>query len=177
MVNINEGDIMSELNRDNLAEEFDIENEEIEIETFKEILDKAKELEDPNNVLSSAIEKAGRFLDMIERESVNGNFSARMMEVAANLINVITTTANSIATINSTWFNDELKQVRSQQKWKELDQKDKELELKKMYYQNQLGDGNPNGTTNNNVIVTDRESVLKFLKNEQKEIGENNETE
>ena len=46
-----------------------------------------------------------------------------------------------------------------------------------MYYQNQLGDGNPNGTTNNNVIVTDRESVLKFLKNEQKEIGENNETE
>ncbi|MFW6174084.1 MAG: hypothetical protein ACOC5T_10115 [Elusimicrobiota bacterium] len=107
---------MSELNRNNLAEEFDIENEEIEIETFKEIFSKAKELEDPNNVLSSAIEKAGRFLDMIERESVNGNFSARMMEVAANLINVITTTANSIATINSTWFNDELKQVRSQQK-------------------------------------------------------------
>lgn len=177
MVNTNEGDIMSDLNRDNLAEEFDIENTDIEIETFKEILDKAKELEDPNNVLSSVIEKAGRFLDLVERECVNGAMSARYAEVAANLINVITTTANSIATINSTWFNDELKQVRMNQRDRELDQKDKELELKKMYYQNQLGDGSSNGTTNNNVIVTDRESVLKFLKNEQKEIGEGNETE
>jgi 3-methyladenine DNA glycosylase/8-oxoguanine DNA glycosylase len=92
---------MSELNRNNLAEEFDIENEEIEIETFKEILVKAKELEDPNNVLTSVIEKAGRFLDLVERECVNGAMSARYSEVAATLINAITTAANSIATINS----------------------------------------------------------------------------
>lgn len=167
---------MSELNRNNLAEEFDIENEEIEIETFKEILVKAKELEDPNNVLTSVIEKAGRFLDLVERECVNGAMSARYSEVAATLINAITTAANSIATINSVWFNDELKQVRIKQRDRELDQKDKELELKKMYYNNQLGDNG--GTTNNNVIVTDRESVLKFLKSEQKkELGEGEGTE
>jgi hypothetical protein len=69
-----------------------------------------------------------------------------------------------------------LKQVRIKQRDRELDQKDKELELKKMYYNNQLGDNG--GTTNNNVIVTDRESVLKFLKSEQKkELGEGEGTE
>ncbi|MFW6174085.1 MAG: hypothetical protein ACOC5T_10120 [Elusimicrobiota bacterium] len=59
-----------------------------------------------------------------------------------------------------------------------MDQRDKELELKRMYYNNQLGSNNSGGTTNNNVIVTDRESVLKFLKGEQKkELGESDETE
>jgi 3-methyladenine DNA glycosylase/8-oxoguanine DNA glycosylase len=93
---------MSDINRENLADEFDIENTEIEIETFREVLNKAKELEDPNNALTTVIEKAGRFLDMVERESVNGAMSARYMEVAAQLVNSIITASNSIATINST---------------------------------------------------------------------------
>lgn len=167
---------MSDINRENLADEFDIENTEVEIETFREVLNKAKELEDPNNVLTSIIDKAGRFLDMVERESVNGAMSARYMEVAAQLVNSMITAANSIATINSTWFNDELKQIRIKQRDRELDQKDKELEIKQAYYNQKAVEGGSGSSQN--IIVTDRESIMKFLEGKkQKEVGENDASE
>lgn len=160
---------MADLDRQNLAEEFDIEETEQEIETFREVLNKVKELEDPNNVLTSIIEKAGRFLDMIEHESVNGNMSARYMEVASGLIQSLIAASNSVATINSGYLEDEMKKVRVKQKDRELDQKDKELELREMYYKNKALEGKGHsGNTTNNVVITSREEVLNFLKNKDK---------
>lgn len=164
---------MSEINRKSLEETFDLdEAAEQEIETFKEVLKKAKEIEDPTNVLSSIIEKAGTFLDLIEREAANGSMNARYMEVAAQMINAIMAASASIATINSTKFNDELKGYKTGQKDRELDQKDEELRLKGLYYDNKKKEEEQKqlegGTTNNNIIVTDRETMLEFLQNEKK---------
>lgn len=163
---------MPDLDRSGLSEEFDIEETEIEIEQFKEVLDKVKEIESPNKVLSATIEKAGRFLDIVEREMVNGNVSARMAEVASNLLNSLTTAANSVATINSTWFENNLKEVRIKQRDRELEQKDVELEIKKMYYQNKSLENK--GTTNNNIVVSSREDIIRFLEGKQKKIREDN---
>ena len=154
-----------------LADEFDIEETEVEIQTFRELLSSAKQLEDPNNVLTTLIEKAGHFLDMVERESVNGSMNARYMEVAAQLINSIITASNSISSNYNNHLENELKQIRVEQRNKELEQKDKELEIKEMYYKGISG-GKGN-TTNNNVIVSSREDILKFLQNKnQEELGE-----
>lgn len=158
---------MTDIDRNALNALFNIETDDIEeipITTFKEVLKKAKEIEDPNNVLTSVIEKAGTFLDMIERESVNGGMSARYMEVASTLINTIVTAANSIATVNSMYLENELKKVRIDQKDRELDQKDKELEIKEFYYKNKQIEGGAI-KNQNNILVTDRESILKFLEN------------
>lgn len=164
---------MSELNRKSLEEELEIESADIPIETFKEVLEKAKQMEDPDNVLASIIEKAGTFLDMIERECVNGAMSARYLEVANQIMNTLLSTTNSLVDNKSKEFNDELKQVRIVQRDRELDQRDKELEIKEYFYKNKLksGEGDQPNTTNN-ILVTDRESLLKYLNqgNQPKEL-------
>ena len=155
---------MTELDRKSLAEELDLPIEDVPIETFREVLNKAKEVPNPDNVLSTVIEKAGVFLDMVERESVNGNMSARMMEVGNQILNTLITATNSMVDNYSKNFNDEMKQVRLKQRDRELDQKDKELEIKEYFYKQklQLENGQQSNTTNN-ILVTDRESLLKYL--------------
>lgn len=166
---------MSELDRENLADEFDIEQDDIPIEAFRDVLNRAKEMEDPNNVLTSLIEKAGRILDIVEHEMVNGNASGKMAESASQIINALISAANSIAANNSMYFNDSLKKIQVEQNHRRLDQRDREMEIKELYYkgqQKQLSDSE--GNTTNNVIVTSREDIMKFLENKNtKEIGEN----
>jgi hypothetical protein len=68
-----------------------------------------------------------------------------------------------------------LKQIRIKQRDRELDQKDKELEIKKTYYNQKSVEGSNNSQ---NIIVTDRESIMKFLEGKkQKELGENGASE
>ena len=151
---------MNDIDRQSLEDEFGIENEDIEIESFKTVLRKVKNIEDPNNVLTTIVDKASIFLDMIERESVNGGMSARYMEVASQIINSLIAASTSIATINSTYFNDDLKAIKTKQKDKEIEQKDRELDIKELYYRDKK---QIEGKSNQNIIVTDRESILKFI--------------
>lgn len=169
---------MPELNRDNLADEFDIEQDDIPIEAFRDVLNRAKEVEDPNNVLTTLINKAGRILDIVEHEMVNGNASGKMAESASQIINSLITAANSIAANNSLYLNDEIRNIQVKQNERRLDQRDREMEIKELYYkgqQKQLNDNNES-TKQQNVIITSREDIMKFLENKQtKEIGEDNE--
>lgn len=169
---------MSELNRENLANEFNIEQNEIPIEAFKDVLNKSKEIEDPNNVLTTLIEKAGKILDIVEHEMTNGNTSGKMAESASQIINALISAANSIANNNSLNFNDNLRKVQVEQNNRRLDQRDKEMEIKEIYYkgqQNRLNNRNQENVTNN-VIVTSREDIMKFLESKKtKEIRENKE--
>ncbi len=164
---------MSDLNRNSLEEMLDIETPEITIESFRETLNKVKQIEDPTNVLTSVIEKAGSFLDLIETECVNGAMSARYAEVAANILNTLITAANSIVDNESKTFNDKLKQIRIYQRDKELEQKDKELEIKDFYYRSKLQAEQGGNTNTTNILVTDRESLMKYLqKGNTKELGD-----
>jgi len=161
-----------EINRKSLEEEFDLESTEIEIETFKDILHKAKSIEDPDNLLTSIIEKAGTILDIVEREMANGSVSGKLAEAASNILTVLMNATNSMVNNHSINFNDDLKQQqleqnnrRLKQRDREIDIKEKEAEIKQIYYQNrgQVSDK----TTNNNVIVTDRQSIMKFLQDKK----------
>jgi len=155
---------MGDVSMSSLNDEFDVEGVEIEIEEFKETISHAKEIKDPNKVLSALVDKAGTFLDMIERESVNGAISARYMEVANQLIGTINGIINSTLANDSLLYNDNLKQVYIQQKNRALDQKDNEIRIKELYYKGKTTDK----TINNNMLITDRESIIKFLNKENK---------
>lgn len=157
---------MGEINRKILEEEFDLEEvDEIPIEEFKDVLKKAKDIENPTNVLTAIIDKAGTFLDLIEKESVNGAMSARYMEVAAAMINTIMAATTNMAQIDSTRFNDELKGYQTAQNDRKLDQKDRELSIKEAYYTGKSKGGGT--TTNNNIIVADRETMLRLLQDKK----------
>jgi hypothetical protein len=162
---------MSELDRKSLEEEFDLkESALIEITNFKTALKEAKKIEDPSNALTTIIEKAGSFLDLIETEMRNGAMSARYMEVANQMLNTILAASGGLANINSTTFNDQLKGYKTAQKNRELDQKDKELEIKRLAIENKPKGDKEGTTTNNNIIFTDRETMLKMLKNKNQNL-------
>jgi len=165
---------MSDLDRNALEDLLDIEAQEITIESFRDTLNKIKQIEDPTNILAAVIEKAGTFLDLIETECVNGAMSARYAEVAANILNTLITAANSVVENESKMFNDRLKQIRIKQRDREIDQKDKELEIKDFYYRSKLQIEQGGQTSTTNILVTDRESLMKYLqKGNVKEIEGN----
>ena len=110
---------------------------------------------DPDDIIYDNIERASRLLDKIELELENSS-SARMFEVAAGLINAITQASTSI--IGNTQHYDE-------QLYKEklLQLKEREISVKEAL-------NNRGNKTVNNILVTDRESLLKIIKEEPKEI-------
>jgi hypothetical protein len=81
---------MTILNRKKLSEEFDMDFEE-----NNEITDLVPKVTD-KSVLESNIDRANRILDLIEGELNDGNFEARLIEVAGQLINSVTNAQKEI---------------------------------------------------------------------------------
>jgi len=117
--------------------------------------------DDPDNIIYTNIDRANRLLDKIEEDMENAS-SARLYEVAAQLINAITTASSSI--VGTSVHADEM-----EYKQRILDLKEREVAVKEA-----IGT-NKNTKTVNNMIVTDRESLLKMI-NDQEETKEINET-
>jgi len=150
-----------------LAEEFNIENVRTEIKTFKDILRDIKEIPNPSLIVTAALEKATMFIDMIHTEAVNGEMSPRYMEVAAALINTVIQSSGFLLSVDQAGFDNRLKTISSKQKDREIDIKRKELEIKEIYYNTKhIGEGG----SKNSIIVTDYNSILKFL-DDKKEIA------
>lgn len=134
---------MTILDRECLEQEFNLDGlDENEVE---EIIKSVNE--DPIDDLKNNSARANFLLDYIEREITNGNLTPRLAEVAGQLINTVTNTNKEI--ISHYNYNRYL-QIRE----KMLELKQLEIELK-----NQKN----NRPQNQNIIVTDRESVLKML--------------
>jgi hypothetical protein len=138
---------MSELDRQGLSEEFNLEKVENKPVTSIPLED------DPDEIIKNNIDRANRILDQVEDELVNGNFSARLVEVAAKTIDSIT---NAVSQIQSTVYNNDYLQLRArivELKEEELDYKVKSLKKPTIGSQN--------------IIMTNREDLLKALKNNQ----------
>jgi hypothetical protein len=105
---------------------------------------------DPKVALEENIEKANNILDLVIAEVANGNFSARLVEVAGQIINSITNASKEMITGS---HNVAYLQLRE----KMLELKRVEIEMKKTKSQR---------PTNQNIIISDRESILKFLDND-----------
>lgn len=144
-----------------LEEEFDVEEVRTEYSRLRERVRNLDQYEDPNEVLRQNIERANALLDRIEEaidvpgaDAPRGGL-ARLVEVAAKLIDSVTTAANSMMSVT---FNNQ-----------EQEYKTKVLSLKELEVQAKLaaqpGAKAITNQTNNTLIVTsDRNSLLDMLK-------------
>jgi hypothetical protein len=147
---------MSELDLENLANELGIEEV---TEKFKIDVDKhlnRTDINDPDTILTENLAKANAILDRVIEEMNAGNFSARMVEVSAMIM-------STVAGLTS-----QIYRKISEEKTLQLRQNMLELKAKQI----KISDG----VKNQNIIVTDRETVLKFLREgQQQKLIENKE--
>jgi len=137
-----------EINRQNLADEFNMGDIENEVGRLT-IVSSA----DPVEIIQENIERANRILDRVEEEMENGNFTARMVEVASAMMNTVTSSSKEImANINYKKYL----QIREAM----IKYKYDELESKKTQFRG--------SQTNQNIILTDREHLMKLLGEQEK---------
>ena len=137
-----------ELDRKGLSEEFDIDYLKAENKKLEKSSKNAEESLEDN------VERANRILDMVETELENGNFSARLVEVAGQIMNTVTNAnKETIANINYKTYL-QIREKLIQYKYDELEAKKNKMKI----------------PTNQNIIVTTREDVLKILNKENKQI-------
>jgi hypothetical protein len=144
---------MPELHRKNLEEILDIEVVDVQNELNKAQTQEGGQ-EEPEQILRKNITKANFILDQIEAELKNGNFSARLVEVASLIINSVTQASTQIM-INKSNI-DSLQIKRDVLKLKE-----KELDIKSRLLAGQQPAGR------DRLVITDRETILKYLKDGQ----------
>jgi len=152
---------------DDEIKEFMNSNENQQLEKIKqmkkdlqETINDKDEKEDPDNILYSNIERANRFLDILE-EKINNKINnktkeslSRLFEVSSQLINAITSATQSIA---GSYQSD----LEYQYKLEKLELQNKELMVK---YALKGGENQKGGNvTNNNLIVSSREDILKMM--------------
>lgn len=121
-----------------------------------------EEQEDPDNILYQNIDRANRFLDILENEITEkdpqtgkgkNKSISRLFEVSAQLINAITSATQSIA---GSYKDD----MEYQYKLELLELKNKELMIK-----HALGGQGGGSNTTNNLIVSSREELLDIINN------------
>jgi hypothetical protein len=138
-----------ELNRDNLSDAFDMEGIESEVDRLTLVSET-----DPEEALKENIDRANRILDRVEEELESGNFTARMVEVAGNILNTVTNSSKELITnINYKKYL----QIREHMVKYKYD----ELEAKQSKFRS---------PTSQNIIVSNREDIMKLINGETKEI-------
>jgi len=142
-----------EINRDNLSDVFDMDEIERDVERLT-LVSKT----DPEESLKENIDRANRILDRVENELENGNFTARMVEVAGNILNTVTNSSKELITnIN---YKKYLQIRESMVKYKY-----DELEAKQQKFRS---------PTSQNIIVSNREDIMKLINGEVEQIEDTN---
>ena len=151
---------------DALAQEFDIEVNDalmdqpiIEIETLT-----SNTVSNPDEVIATNINKANAILDRVITEINNVGMTPRLGEVASQLIANINQAAGQIYTKEIDIFGLRLKKKMVELKEREVMIKEKMLSLT----------SKQGSTVNNNLIISDRETILKLLKENKTKLLENN---
>ena len=149
-----------ELDLTTLNEVFDINYNDLPKDHVPEEIEEIEiNYDDPVDILKGNIKKANLILDKIQEEIRSGNFTARMVEVAGNIINGITAASKEIITKENYSGYLEVRKELAKLKEREVVIKEKT--------------GTRRGTTNQNIILTSREDLLKVMgKEEPKKIGE-----
>lgn len=136
------------------------------INEMRKDLIRSKEENDPDDILHENIKRANTLLDILQNqiqdespEKKHKGSKARLFEVSAQLINSITNATTSIVGTSKDDFEQEYKLQLL------------ELEKQKLAVKFALNGGKDNnkqiGTVNNNLIVTDRQSLLNMIKDEE----------
>ena len=156
----------SELNIDKLLEELNIEEEKdknlpMPIEELNDD-EKRKELDSlgsTDDIIKSNILKLNKIFDVATSEIMRGNTSSRSIEAASKLADSITNAAKTLSEI-------EVQDVTLGLQTRHIEVKEKNYNLKEFEVKKKMEhyDTQPENVTNNNILITDRESLLKMLK-------------
>lgn len=140
----------NELNINSLDEIF-AAGDQIDQEVQQKRVDFQTEIDysDPIDALKKNIHNANEVLEKIQDEMNNGNFSARLVEVAGNIINTITASSKEVIADKNYGDYMEVRRALVQLKAKELEIKEQKVIRSK--------------NIQNNVLVTSREDLLKLL--------------
>jgi hypothetical protein len=139
----------------------DTNNIDRDAEEKKVDFDTEIDYNDAIDALKKNIHNANQLLEKIQNEMNNGNFTARLAEVAGTVINSVTQASKEIITEKN---QNEYMEVRKAL----VLLKDKELAIKEA----KMIRGPTRGATN--VLIASREDILKSIQDKSlKEIGEN----
>ncbi len=140
---------MAEIDLVGLQDEFGITQEPVDVE-----YDFPEKPQTPDQILHANVVKANHILDRIISDIEGGAMSARMAEVAAKTVDSITNIATSMGNINFQYQD-------LQNKLSMIKLKEKQLEIQqgKVTNINKIG--------SQNIIVSNREDLLKLLKGEK----------
>ena len=139
-----------ELNLDSLDEIF-AEGDQIDRDLDQKNIDFQTNIDydDELEALKSNIFNANQLLEKIQHEMNNGNFSARLAEVASTIINSITQASKEIISDKNYGEYMQVRKALVQLKARELDIKEQKV--------------NNRPLNQTNVLVTSREELLKIL--------------
>jgi len=155
---------MPVLDRKGLTELMDMDQlQQDVIDVAAETVSVTEDEDEAVRILKQNIEKANVLLDKCIAEMNNGNFSARLVEVSSLLVNSVTTASGQILAHQDAQQGLQIKESMIRLKSKEVLIREKYLSGKEA----KEGSG-----TNQQLVITDRETILKFLqdKNEKKEV-------
>lgn len=138
---------MAEIDLQGLQDEFGITVEPVEV-----VYDIPPEGQGPTpeQILQTNVVKANVILDRVIEEMANGNFSARMAEVAAKAVDSVTNIATTMGNLTNQYSDLQLK----------LDM----IQYKKKLMENQ-GSKITQQIGQQNILVSNREDLLKMLRN------------
>jgi hypothetical protein len=150
---------MRELNLDGLNEEFGIDGN-LPVNTDLDFEEIEIDYSDAVSILKGNIQKANQLLDRIQNEMLGGNSTARMFEVAGNLINAITTASKEIIS------------KENYEKYIGIKEELNKLKEREVIIKEKSGVKGGNVQNQQNIIVTSREDLLKIMdgKKPQKQI-------
>jgi len=151
---------MPELNSERLDDEFNIESIKEEAKEVRQNLKNIEVSDKPQEILKDNIARANRILDLIEETMTNrdkGGLGASIAEVAGQLINSVTNSANQII---QTQYNEQFLDIKQQI----TNLKAIELKIKAKQLESRENNKNPG---KQQIIVTDRESIMKILKDKE----------
>lgn len=140
---------MPELNMNNLDQEFNLPA--IDSRTG---LVQRKDTDDPVEIIKDNINRANEILDLVQDQMSRGNITARLVEVAGDLINGVTAAAKELSVSS-------LQKEGLQLKEKMIKLKEREVIIKEKKVTHRSGN-----VTNQNIIVSSREDLMKFIKGE-----------
>lgn len=125
------------------------------VEMRKELKEIEESLPDVDGIILDNINRANRFLDVIEAQIMAGNLKASMIESCATLINAVTAAATSITGIS---YNNEMLDIKRD----ELRIREKKVTIDAMKANNPSHVEGDVHITQNTITMT-REELLKEL--------------
>lgn len=160
---------MSKFDYSNLEKEFNITpsdnpSQDIDISNMRDMLPAISDQPDPDDILYKNIERANKILDKLEQSILLGEKpSATLIEAYGLILNSVTSASTSLS-------GNTFAKQKHEYNMKMVEVKEQEVEVKRIIAQSKLDGEVLTPKKQGKVMVMDRESMLRMIKEEQVEV-------